>query len=157
MNGKDILNHFGFTTDVEPISIYPFSSVYKVKDGDHYFIVKRTQNQVRKVMEYITMLKENGAEVVTPVPLKTANPQMIGNETYVTYPFIEGTTYTGENKEIVEAGRLLGKIHSLSPSQNSYNLAVYDVFDFTVEEVVESVQKIKKIWQAFMLISTYCN
>lgn len=149
MNGKDILNHFGFTTDVEPISIYPFSTVYKVQAGKHHYIVKRTQNQARKVMEYVMMLKENGVNVVTPVPLKTANPQMIGNETYVTYPFIDGNSYIGEDMEIIEAGRLLGKIHYLSPPENIYNLVAYDIFDFTEEEVTESVRKIKKYAESF--------
>ncbi|AXI08561.1 serine kinase [Oceanobacillus zhaokaii] len=149
MSGKEILNRFGFQTDEEPISIYPFSPVYKVKGEMQDFIVKRTQNPVRKVMEYVTMLKRNRINVVTPVPLKTVNPQIIGNETYVTYPFIDGTAYTGEDEEIIEAGRLLGKIHYLSPAENLYNLAAYDVFDFTVEEVVESIQKIKRHTERF--------
>ncbi|RDW19752.1 phosphotransferase [Oceanobacillus chungangensis] len=143
MAEKEILHRFGFATDEEPVSIYPFSPVFKVKGETNDFIIKRTQNQERKVMDYVTMLRDNGVNVVTPVPLKAENPQLIGNETYVTYPFIDGTSYTGKDQEIIEAGRLLGEIHYLSPLENTYNLDTYDVFDFNEEEVEESVQKIK--------------
>ena len=33
MNGKDILNKFGFDVMEDPISIYRFSPVYRVRNG----------------------------------------------------------------------------------------------------------------------------
>ena len=144
MNGKDILNKFGFDVKEEPKSIYPFSPVYRVKTGNQDVIVKRTQEHANDLMNYTSMLKRNGVNVVTPVNLKIENPQKIGESNFVVYPFIEGTPYTGTEQEIVEVGKLLGKIHSLSPESNTFQLYEYDVYDFNHDEVKESMEAISR-------------
>ncbi|MBY7142785.1 hypothetical protein KFZ56_06860 [Virgibacillus sp. NKC19-3] len=78
------------------------------------------------MMEYTAFLSDNGVNVVTPVHLHKQNPQTIDDETYVVYPYIEGTTYTGKNSEIYAAGEFLGRIHSLSPKENVCQLEAYD-------------------------------
>lgn len=75
MNGKEILTIFGFEVSEEPKSIYPYSPVYRVKYGDKDVVVKRTQRRAKNVMSYITMLKDKGVNVVTPVKLQVNNPQ----------------------------------------------------------------------------------
>ncbi|WP_026909188.1 phosphotransferase [Paucisalibacillus globulus] len=142
MNGTEILSKFGFKVTKEPQSIYPFSPVYRVKNGNQDVIVKRTQGRSDSVMSYTEMLKGNGINVVTPVRLKVKNPQKIKDENFVVYPFIDGTVYSGKEQEIFEAGQLLGKIHSLSPISNTYNLLEYDVYDFNRDEVIESIDAI---------------
>ena len=144
MNSTEILSKFGFKVTEEPQSIYPYSPVYRVKNGNQDVIVKRTQGQADCVMTYTEMLKENGVNVVTPVRLNVENPQKIANENFVVYPFIEGTLYSGKENEIFEAGQLLGKIHSLSPISNTYNLLEYDVYDFNQDEVKESIEAISQ-------------
>ncbi|MBT2217912.1 phosphotransferase [Virgibacillus dakarensis] len=144
MNAKDIVKRFGLQIKEEPVSIYPFSPVFRVPYQKGDVIVKRTQRCAKCLINYTTSIKENGIQVVTPVPLATANPQKIGNDTYVVYPFIKGFTYSGKDQEIVEAGELLGRIHSLSPKENTFALAEYDVFDFTDDEVEESMQAIER-------------
>ena len=57
---------------------------------------------------------------------------------------IKGAQYSGKDEEIIAAGKLLGKIHSLSPKINTFELEEYDVFDFNNDEVAESVQNIEK-------------
>ena len=142
MNGKEILNKFGFEVKEEPISIYPFSPVYRVKNGDYDVVVKRTQSRAENVMAYTTMLKDKGVNVVTPVKLQVDNPQKMEDTNFVVYPFIEGNQYSGKEKEIFEAGKMLGEIHSLSPITNAYNLPEYDVYDFNQQEVEESMGEI---------------
>ena len=142
MSGKEILNIFGFDVQDEPTSIYPFSPVYRVKHGENDVIVKRTQRRADSVMAYIKMLKEKGIQVVTPVQLSVENPQKYEDTNFVVYPYIEGAKYTGNEQEIYEAGKLLGKIHSVSPTSNTYELLEYNVYDFNEQEVEESMESI---------------
>lgn len=144
MTGKEVLEKFGFYMENEPVSIYPFSPVYRIQIGDQDLVVKRTQKRPQPLVNYTTYLYKKGIKVVVPVKLKMDNPQTIGDETFVVYPFISGTVYTGKDNEIYEAGKLLGNIHRLSPAENVFQLGVYDVYDFTIDEVVESVEDIEK-------------
>ncbi|KAB8127503.1 phosphotransferase [Gracilibacillus oryzae] len=141
-SGKEILTKFGLEAKEEPVSIYPFSPVFRVSYGGNDVIVKRTQQKADNVMAYTAMLRENGINVVTPVKLPVDNPQKIEETNYVVYPFIEGEKYSGKETEIYEAGALLGRIHSLSPVTNNFNLLAYDVYDFTQQEVEESMNAI---------------
>ncbi|WP_249871178.1 phosphotransferase [Oceanobacillus saliphilus] len=143
MSGCKVLQTFGFQSTEEPKSIYSFSPVYRV----NAFIVKRTQSpmaRANRLISYTTALNEKGINVVTPVTLDTDNPQSIGEYVYVVYPFIHGLVYSGKQHEIYEAGELLGKIHHLSPTENTYDLDEYDVFNFNNQEVDESVENIKR-------------
>lgn len=147
MKGKHILAMFGFDVQEEPQSIYAFSPVYHVKNETGDIIIKRTQSLLKhgnQLMNYINLLNQSGISVVSPISLPVENPQLIGDETYVAYPFITGKTYTSTKEEIFEAGRLLGRIHDFSPSRNTFDLLKYDVFDFNKEEVEESVQNMEK-------------
>ena len=147
MNGMAVLKKFGFRAQEEPESIYPFSPVYRVTSEIGDLIVKKTQRPIeraQRVMRYTNNLKENGIDVVTPVNLNEENPQSIGGEVYVVYPFINGAQYSGKDEEIIAAGRLLGEIHSLSPKENTFGLEEYSVFDFNKDEVTESVQNIEE-------------
>ncbi|HSI68056.1 MAG TPA: phosphotransferase [Planococcus sp. (in: firmicutes)] len=147
MNAKTIVNSFGFHVEEEPVSIYPFSPVYQLERPEGEFIVKKTQTPIAKanrLMNYTKFLKTNGVDVVTPAEEPTENPMVVGDATYVVYPFIKGETYSGQDREIIEAGRLLGRIHGLSPVDNEFELDSYDVYDFNEREVNESFQNIVK-------------
>lgn len=142
ITGKEILNKFGFKVKEEPLSIYPFSPVYHVKYGEYGVVVKRTQSRANSVIAYTTMLKDNGVNVVTPVELSVDNPQKCEDANFVVYPFIEGIGYSAKENEIFKVGKLLGQIHSLSPTYNTYDLYEYDVYDFNQQEVEESMDAI---------------
>ncbi|MBZ5201843.1 aminoglycoside phosphotransferase family protein [Planomicrobium chinense] len=145
MKAKEIVKNFGFETEDEPVSIYPFSPVYRMIRPEGDFIVKKTQHPIEKanrLMRYTKTLNEQGVDVVIPSKIQAENPRTFGEETYVVYPFVQGVPYTGKEWEIKEAGRLLGRIHALSPTDNKYELDIYDVFDFTENEVKESFQHI---------------
>lgn len=145
MNAKIIVKNFGFEIEKEPVSIYPFSPVYRLERPEGDFIVKKTQHPIQKanrLMRYTKTLNRQGVRVVMPAKIPAENPMTFDEETYVVYPFIKGEHYLGKNHEIKEAGRLLGRIHSLSPSENEFELDTYDVFDFTEDEVKECFQNI---------------
>ncbi|AQU79279.1 MULTISPECIES: aminoglycoside phosphotransferase family protein [Planococcus] len=145
MKAKTIAKNFGFELEEEPISIYPFSPVYRLKRPEGDFIVKKTQHPIQKanrLMKYTKTINKQGIEVIIPAKIPVENPRTFDEETYVVYPFIHGESYIGKDWEIQEAGRLLGRIHALSPVNNEFELDIYNVFDFTEEEVTESFQHI---------------
>lgn len=142
MRGKELLSIFGFHVTEEPTSIYPYSPVYRVQYKDKDVIVKRTQKNAASVVAYIHMLKEQGIHVVTPVQLQVDNPQRYEDKNYVVYPFIDGQKYIGKEDEIYAVGKMLGQIHAVSPSSNTYSLLKYDVYDFNEQEVEESMEAI---------------
>ena len=86
-----------------------------------------------------------GINVVTPVKLPVENPQKYEDTNFVVYPFIEGQKYGGKKQEIYEAGKMLGKIHSVSPESNTYDLSEYDVYDFNEQEVEESMSSQRQL------------
>lgn len=147
MTDKNVLQSFQFDVLEEPKSIYPFSPVYKVEQNGKSYIVKHTQSPIkeaRKVVSFIEGLKENEVSVVTPVPLLVNNPQQIGDDVWIVYPFINGEKYTGKKKEIYQAGKLLGQIHASSSVNNEEALGTYNEFDFEADEITEDVSKIKQ-------------
>lgn len=152
MKAKTVVEKFGFYEEKEPESIYPFSPVYRITNAEQDLVIKKTQHPILKaarLMEYTADLKNQGVKVVVPVTLPVENPMSINEDTFVVYPFVDGSAYKGEDWEIEEAGRMLGKIHSFSPVTNEYKLGVYNVFDFNEAEVKESASRIVKharIW-----------
>ena len=63
MTGKEILKKFGIYMENEPVSIYPFSPVYRIDD----VVVKRTQKRPQPLVGYTTYLYKEGINVVIPV------------------------------------------------------------------------------------------
>lgn len=122
MEATQILNQFGIEVENEPVSIYPYSPVYKVQFNQQQVIIKRTQrpfNRAQNLMQFITSLNKAGVNIVTPL----SKPKEADEDIFIMYPFIEGTTYS---------------------ATNDYSLSEYDEYDFTIEEVAENMQKIRK-------------
>jgi Ser/Thr protein kinase RdoA (MazF antagonist) len=146
MDAKKVLNTFQFDVKGEPESIYPFSPVYKVNKGEMWYIVKKTRSPMEKaisIVNFIKRLHKNGVPIVTPVQMEVDNPQQIDDLIWVVYPYIDGTTYSGKDLEIYEAGRLLGQIHSLSSTNNDEGLSTYNEFGFKEQEIANDLKKIK--------------
>ncbi|WP_025784465.1 phosphotransferase [Sporosarcina sp. D27] len=148
MSSIPILKRFGFNIEMEQKSIYPFSQVFKI---DNY-IIKRTQFPIERALNlvnYTSHLESNNINIVTPVEMSCNNPQQINDECFVCYPFIEGVVYEGSEEQIIQAGELLGRIHSFSTLENRFQLEEYDVFDFTYQEVEESIKEIEKFVELY--------
>lgn len=150
MDSIAILKEFGFYVPEEQESIYPFSPVYKIQN----YIIKKTEYPLERawnLVRYILHLKENGIPVVAPVNINTSNPKQIDDACYICYPFINGSNYQGTEKEIMQAGELLGHIHALSSSGNTFDLREYDVFDFYHHEVDDHMKKISDFASAYQV------
>jgi len=145
MSMEKVLKTFLFDVTEEPKSIYPFSPVYKVEQGGKSYIVKNTVSPIEeamKVANFVGRLHKLGVPIVAPVPMSVDNPQQVDETVWVVYPFIKGKSYTGKDEEIYEAGKLLGRIHSLSSKNNEEGLDIYDEFDLEEEEIIEDLEKI---------------
>ncbi|WP_235420796.1 hypothetical protein [Jeotgalibacillus soli] len=105
-SGKQILKAFGFDADEEPKSIYPFSPVYYMESDRVVYIIKRTQKPLglaNGLMNYLKALKEAGVNIVAPVHMLKENLQVISEDVFAIYPFINGNEYSGEDDEIIES------------------------------------------------------
>ncbi|WP_121640243.1 phosphotransferase [Virgibacillus sp. Bac330] len=145
MQSTKVLERFQIAVDKEPKSIYPFSPVYHVPYKGKDVIVKKTQKPLERaeaLAKYTRFLRANGVPIVTPIKMDTNNPQELEDACYVVYPFIHGKSYTATHTQIYASGCLLGHIHALSPKGELFQLPEYAVYDFTNEEVEESVRAI---------------
>ena len=88
MNGREILRIFGFEPEEAPVSIYPYSPVYRVKYGDQDVVVKRTQRRAGNVMSYTNMLRGHGINIVTPVKMHTDNPQKYDTQLFTCFQYL---------------------------------------------------------------------
>jgi Ser/Thr protein kinase RdoA (MazF antagonist) len=142
----EVLKAFQFAVSEEPKSIYAFSPVFKLEVNGELFIVKRTKSPLDKALRLVGFTENlfgRGIPVVTPVPLPMDNPQEIEDTVWIVYPFITGKAYSGKDEEIFEAGRLLGRIHGLSSTDNKEGLTTYKHYDFETQDILNDLQKIK--------------
>jgi len=95
-----------------------------------------------KLANFVGRLHKIGVPIVAPVPMSVDNPQQVDETVWVVYPFIKGKSYSGKDEEIYEAGKLLGRIHSLSSENNEEGLDIYDEFDFEEQEIKEDLEEI---------------
>ncbi len=51
-----------------------------------------------------------GVGAVSPVGLGSANPQRVGQDWWVVYPWVEGTAYAGTTAQVAQAGDFLGRL-----------------------------------------------
>lgn len=122
MNYADIVRTFGFPVDpaAPPQSIYPYAPVFRLRNADGEWIVKRTRTPLAHalaVAQWTRSLARHGIGVVTPAPGFEPNPRSLpaadGDEqAWVVYPFIAGSAYAGALRDIHAAGALLGRIHA---------------------------------------------
>ena len=140
MSYQHLLHQFGFITTEEPVSIYPFSPVFKVsKDGVSH-IIKRTTTNYYALFMYLHHLSNSKIDVVQPLAPITIYEGI----PFVCYPFIEGETYIGTDEQLIAAGSLLGAIHAASTNDNRFKLKQYNVYDFTIEEVEDHWTRIQQ-------------
>lgn len=88
--------------------------------------------------DWLVALRRLGVDVVTPAEHLTPNPRRLADgKEWVVYPFIEGDGYHATNSEIGDAGRLLGKMHGVSPPE-AYHLVTFDRPPVRSAEWIES-------------------
>ncbi len=122
MTHSDIVRAFGFQLPSDTLlsSISPDAPVYRLSQATGDWIVKRTQRPLargRAVAAWTQMLAAQGLPIVTPARGFGDNPRAFttsdpGDDVWVVYPFIAGSAYRGDPRQIAAAGNLLGAIHA---------------------------------------------
>jgi len=123
-----ILRGFGFDPRAgeAPVSLTAYTPVFRAVDSRGEWIVKRTQKPLataQAVASWVRSMAAEGLRVVSPAGGFGENPRVFGmvdgrDEVWVVYPFIPGSSYHGDLKEISAAGELLGQIHSTLPTHD---------------------------------------
>ena len=105
-------------TDLEPRSLTPWARVFRARDAQgRLVVVKRTAGQARNALAMAAWTRaaaDAGFPVVAPCKLGSANPQPVGTDWWVVYPWVPGDVYTGELEQVRLAGDLLGRQHALA-------------------------------------------
>lgn len=122
-------------------SLTPWAAVYKASiQSGRRVVVKKTasgQPQASALAAWTAALRNADVAVVAPIHLPAANPQQVGEDWWVVYPFVEGRPYRGAApSELAAAGALLGQIHSapIDP-EVAHGLRVYEWPSGSAEDV----------------------
>ena len=116
-----ILNSFGVIIEEQNLrSLYDYAPVYRFNYQGRDYVIKRTgvRSSGNAIAAWTNYLVSQGIKSVAPVKDFGQNPSRFLSEenntaeNWVIYPFITGIPYTGNNTQILAAGRLLGKIHA---------------------------------------------
>ncbi len=100
--------------EVSDESLSPWAPVYQARSRDgRKVVVKRTAANAQRaaaMSRWTSVLVDAGLPVVAPVDLGPANPQQLGEDWWVAYPYVDGRPY--EMSDAMAAGDLLGRLHS---------------------------------------------
>lgn len=103
-------------TEVEAESLTRFARVHRARTaGGQPVVVKRAgsnADRVRALARWTRGLAAADIPVVAPVEGMVENPQEVGDDWWVVYPFVNGDAYAGTATQIETAGDLLGRIHA---------------------------------------------
>ncbi|MGO1972760.1 MAG: phosphotransferase enzyme family protein [Propionibacteriaceae bacterium] len=103
---------------ISPDSLTRFATVHRARTTDRTeVVVKRAGTEPARVAAmaaWTTALAGAGLGVVRPAPLPVANPQQLGDDWWVVYPWIDGEAYTAQPEQVAAAGDLLGRMHAAS-------------------------------------------
>lgn len=129
MDHHDAIASFAFDHPDAPVSLYDYAPVLRVRDRLGNWVLKRTglvHSSGTAIGEWLMALSHLGIDVVIPAAHLMPNPRRLADgKEWVVYPFIEGASYHGEDSQIADAGRLLGKMHAADPPE-AHCLKTYD-------------------------------
>lgn len=103
--------------EVSGNTLTPWACVHRARSQDGGdVVVKRTASSADRATAmagWTRALCMADIPVVAPVDLASANPQQVGEDWWVVYPFVRGRPYTaGDLGQVRAAGDLLGRLHS---------------------------------------------
>lgn len=112
----ELVAAFGLS-DLTPTSLTPWARVFRATDAaGRPVVVKRTAthaHHARAMARWTRAAVAAGFPVVAPCALGRENPQQVGADWWVVYPWVAGVAYTGTRDQIRLAGDLLGRQHAL--------------------------------------------
>jgi hypothetical protein len=104
--------------DLAPASLSAWSRVFRARVPDgRPVVVKRTATQAAKaaaMAAWTRAARAAGFPVVAPADLDVPNPQQVGSDWWVVYPWVPGQAYRGTLGQIRAAADLLGRQHALA-------------------------------------------
>ncbi|WP_293694106.1 phosphotransferase [uncultured Agrococcus sp.] len=107
---------------VDSESLTPWATVLRGRSSEgQQIVVKRTADSRERALAmaaWTTAVERDGVPIVAPVPLPQENPQQVGDDWWVVYPFIAGDPYRGGEGDARAAGDLLGRIHAVPLPQD---------------------------------------
>ncbi|RYF21724.1 MAG: hypothetical protein EOO77_05505, partial [Oxalobacteraceae bacterium] len=128
MEGKAMVAAFPFDHPDEPVSLYDYAPVLRVRDRRGDWVLKRTglvHSDGEAIGQWLTALRSLAVDVVAPAAHLQPNPRRLDDgKEWVVYPFMSGTGYHATADEIAAAGHLLGQMHAANPPEASA-LATY--------------------------------
>jgi spectinomycin phosphotransferase len=116
MSAYPFLSGFPFDHPEHPVSLYDYAPVFRVVDRSGAWVVKRTglaHSSGEAIGAWLASLRRGGVAVVAPVDDFAPNPRMLDDGfCWVVYPYVTGEAYTASEKQIRNAGSLLGQMHA---------------------------------------------
>lgn len=102
--------------EVDPRSLTRFAAVHRGRTvhGTEVVVKRAGTNPVRVAAlgAWTAALHATGLGVVRAVEVPAPNPQQVGNDWWVVYPWVAGDAYTGDPDQVSAAGDLLGRMHT---------------------------------------------
>lgn len=103
-------------TEVSPDSLTRFATVHRARSrAGTDVVVKRTAAKPERaaaMAAWTSALAAAGHCVVSPLASIGTNPQQVGDDWWVVYPWIAGDAYTAQPDQVAAAGDLLGRLHA---------------------------------------------
>lgn len=116
MDPAVLLKFFPFDNPHEPISLYKHAPVFRVRDRNGDWVIKRTglaHSDGSSIGSWLCAIRNKGLGVVAPAKNFGENPRVLeDNCSWVVYPYIENAPYDATAQQIEMAGALLGSIHA---------------------------------------------
>lgn len=138
MEPTDLAAAFDLPT-IELTSLTRWAPVFRGTAADGTSVVaKRTASDAGRAAAmagWTARLRDTGLPVVAPLSLGVANPQQVGEDWWVVYPFVTGEAYAGTPAQVAAAGELLGRLHAARVALADLGLREYEFPDSTEEDM----------------------
>lgn len=136
--------------ELDPDSLTRFARVHRGRTAEGADVVVKVAGsssaRVRAMDRWQRDLAASGVPVVSALDLAAANPQQVGEDWWVVYPFLDAGAYTGTPEQIETAGELLGLIHAANSATEG--LRDYEWPDTEHEDVLADLKTLEGVLTA---------
>src|SRR5699024_8064118 len=137
-------------TDVHPQSLTRFARVHRARTIDGVEAVVKVagvrSERVSAMARWQRDLAACGVPVVASLDLAVPNPQQVGEDWWVVYPFLDGAAYSGTAEQIETAGELLGLMHAADATPAG--MRDYEWPDTSQQEVRDDLRTLEGVLAA---------
>ena len=131
----DVITHFGLTS-VNTKSLVHWSPVFRARWQSRDVVVKPTQSNPSYAQSIATWTQRR-FETYRDSVVTLTDTYVSDDIRWTLYPWIEGTSYTGEPTELYLLGQLLGSHHATG-QEDEFTTSTYE-FEITDEEESKSI------------------